>query len=99
MISSALRGKRTGTPIAASERSLTAGTVEDFDAGVVAHQEDDAALGVHAVHVGVANGVGSAVDAGGPCRTRPPVTPSWVAVPAGRSVLASPLPPWRRAPR
>ena len=64
MISSALRGKRTGTPIAASERSLTAGTVEDFDAGVVAHQEDDAALGVHAVHVGVANGVGSAVDAG-----------------------------------
>ena len=32
--------------------------------GVVAHQEDDAALGVHAVHVGVANGVGSAVDAG-----------------------------------
>ncbi len=33
MISSALRGNSTGMPSAASERSLTAGTVEDFEAG------------------------------------------------------------------
>ena len=32
-ISWALRGNSTGIPSAASDRSLTAGTVEDFDAG------------------------------------------------------------------
>src|SRR6478736_6290402 len=55
--SAALRGKRTGMPSAASDRSLTAGRV-------VADEEYGAAAGVDAVHVGVAQGVRGAIDAG-----------------------------------
>ncbi|OQM77882.1 hypothetical protein B0E55_06236 [Rhodococcus sp. 66b] len=85
MISSALRGKRTGTPIAASERSLTAGTVEDFDAGSSPTSRTTPPLGF-TPYMLAWRMVSVARSTPGPLPYQTPVTPSWVAVPAGRSV-------------
>ena len=63
-ISRALRGNRTGTPRAANERSLTAGTVEDLEAGSSPTRSSIPPLRVDAVHVGVPERVGRPVEAG-----------------------------------
>ena len=96
-ISSALRGNSTGMPSAASDRSLTAGTVEDLEAGSSPTSSSTPPRGL-TPYMLACRSASVARSKPGPLPYQTPTTPSCVAVPrAGRPDC--PRPPWPRAPR
>ena len=83
-ISRALRGNSTGMPSAASDRSLTAGTVDDLEAGSSPTRSSIPPRGL-APYMLACRRASVARSSPGPLPYQTPTTPSCVGVPAGRS--------------